>query len=216
VTRAQDPAAKSVWDGVYTGEQATRGRTLYAADCGSCHGPALEGGEGKALAGKPFWDKWRDRSLGDLLSYVSANMPLHAPASLSASTYADIVAHILKTNDLPAGSRELTSASGAVRIVAKDGSTELPASTLARVVGCLTGTDANTWRVVKASKPERSPTQTSAADVPSSDREYSLKFVLQSLKSMVGQKVAVTGLLIGDGGADGINVSAVQPAGSCN
>jgi mono/diheme cytochrome c family protein len=211
-------APKTVWDGAYTGEQATRGRSLYAADCASCHGSSLEGGEGTALAGKAFWDKWRERSVGDLLSYVSANMPLMAPGSLSPATAADIVAHILKSNDLPTGAQELSSSSGAgVQIVARDGSSELSASTLARVVGCLTGTDANSWRLVKASRPERSPAKTPAAEVPLGDREFALKFVLQSLKSMVGQKVAVTGLLIGDGGADGVNVSSVQSvASACN
>jgi len=203
---------------VFTTAQADRGRPQYAAQCGSCHGQALEGGEGTALVGKPFWDKWRERSLGDLVTYVSKNMPLLAPGSLSPGAYDDIVAHILKANELPTGAQELTPTSVAgIRIVAKDGSTELAASTLARVVGCLTGTDANTWRVVKASRPERSPSQTPAADVAPGDREFALKFVLQSLKSMVGHKVAVTGLLLGDGGVDGLNVSSVQSvAPACN
>ena len=35
---------RSVWDGVYTSEQAQRGSTLYANSCASCHGSALGGG----------------------------------------------------------------------------------------------------------------------------------------------------------------------------
>ena len=48
VARGQ-PAA-SVWDGVYTEEQAERGQALYAKDAPSCHGAALTGGEDGASA----------------------------------------------------------------------------------------------------------------------------------------------------------------------
>ena len=42
--RAQEEqAARSVWEGVYTEEQARRGAELYAQECASCHGPLLTG-----------------------------------------------------------------------------------------------------------------------------------------------------------------------------
>ena len=37
-----------------------------------------------------------------------------------------------------------------------------------------------------------------------------LKFVVTRLDALVGSRVAVSGLLIGDGGVDGINVTAVN------
>jgi hypothetical protein len=40
-----------------------------------------------------------------------------------------------------------------------------------------------------------------------------LKFVLTRLDSFVGQRVSVTGLLIGAGGANGLNVSTVNKVG---
>ena len=40
---------KSVWDGVYTKEQADNGKTLYAKECGSCHGDQLTGGFGGGI-----------------------------------------------------------------------------------------------------------------------------------------------------------------------
>jgi hypothetical protein len=46
------------------------------------------------------------------------------------------------------------------------------------------------------------------------DRQYALKFVLQPLAPLVGQQVAVVGILLGDGGADGINVSTVTAVAS--
>ena len=218
--RAQAPAVTTVWDGAYTTTQADRGRTLYGSYCGGCHGASLEGREGKALAGTAFWNQWREQSVGDLLAYVSKNMPQGAAVgTLSPATYTDIVAHILRANDLPPGQTELTAASGAsIRIVAKDGSGELPASALARVVGCLAPRAADgSWHVVKATAPERVTSTDVAAPpgAPLGAREYTLKFVLRSLTGMVGQRVSVTGLLIGEGGADGINVSAVTAIGAC-
>ena len=218
---AQAPAPKTVWDGAYTQDQADRGRSAYAGQCATCHGPALEGGEGSALVGKPFWDKWREQSVGDLLAYVSKNMPLHAPGTLSPTTYSDIVAHLLKSNDLPIGPQELTLAtSSSLRIVAKDGSGELPASTLARIVGCLAPRAADgTWRVTNATVPERASNAATSppAEIPLGTREFALKFVLTPLTSMVGQRVVVTGLLLGEGGVEGVNVSTVKSvAPACN
>ncbi len=50
-------ASRSVWDGVYTDAQAKRGEALFAENCVTCHGPALEGdGEAPPLSGgEPFW-----------------------------------------------------------------------------------------------------------------------------------------------------------------
>jgi hypothetical protein len=168
----------------------------------------------------PFWDKWREQSVADLLTYVSKNMPLHAPGTLSPSAYADIVAHILKSNELPPGAQELSETSSAgIQIVSKEGSGELPASTLARIVGCLAPrAGAGDWRVVKATRPERTSASAQAAtDVPLGTREYALKFVLTPLTSLIGHRVVVTGLLIGEGGKDGVNVSTVRSvAATCD
>jgi mono/diheme cytochrome c family protein len=219
VTAAQTPTPRTVWDGVFTAEQAARGRAQYATTCARCHGAALEGGMGASLIGTPFWNKWRDQGVADLLGYVSKNMPMGVQASvLSPAVYADIVAYLLRSNDLPAGTVDLTATSGVdVRIVPQGGSTgALATATLARVVGCLApaGSDQE-WRVVKASRPERVKAITGevAADAPGGDRQYTLKFVLQPLTPLAGRKVAVVGLLIGDDGADGINVSTVTAIG---
>ena len=222
---ARQAASRTVWDGTFTPAQADRGRTEFSANCAACHGNDLQGGEGKALTGKQFWADWGDRTVGDLLAYVSKNMPSSVDGTLAgtlpSSTYADIVAHILRTNGFPAGTQEVTANSGAgVRIVNKDGPSELPASTVARVVGCLgpKGADGN-WRLTKASRPERAtpPPAVAARDVPAGDRDYALKFVLRNLTTMVGHKVAVTGLLLGDGGVDGLNVNSVDSvADTCN
>jgi S-disulfanyl-L-cysteine oxidoreductase SoxD len=219
---AQAPA-RTVWDGVFTAEQVERGKAQYAVVCARCHGDSLEGGMGASLIGTSFWNEWREQSVADMVDYVAKNMPMGRQAEpLSAVESADLVAFVLKSNDLPTGTTALTLASGTgVRIVAKDGGTgELPPTTLARVVGCLAPQAADrSWHLTKASRPER----VKAIDGPvpagsvNANRQYALKFVLQSLTPLVGRQVAVVGLLMGEGGADGINVSTVTPvAGTCD
>ena len=102
---AQD---KSVWDGVYTEEQATRGETTYEQECATCHLADLLGdGIAPALTGAAFDFRWSDLSVGDMFVAIRATMPQGAPASLSPQGYADIVAYMLKRNDFPAGDVEL-------------------------------------------------------------------------------------------------------------
>src|SRR6187549_1799797 len=95
---AQAPPARTVWDGVFSADQAERGRNQYAISCARCHGGSLEGGMGRSLVGTSFWNKWREQSVGDLLDYVSKNMPMGqtSTATLSPPVYADIVAFLLK------------------------------------------------------------------------------------------------------------------------
>src|SRR5689334_21161715 len=52
-------AKRSVWDGVYTEDQAQRGKELYAEHCVRCHGENLESnGPVKALSGPDFAANW--------------------------------------------------------------------------------------------------------------------------------------------------------------
>ena len=98
---------RTVWEGAYTEAQAVRGMTAFGQSCAGCHVLAAEG---KApLVGDSFWKSFAQTSVGDLLQYVSANMPNGKPGSLSESTYTDLVALILKSNGFPAGTTELGS-----------------------------------------------------------------------------------------------------------
>lgn len=217
-TAQTSSAARTVWDGVYTEAQAARGAMAFGQSCAGCHALAPEG---KApLTGEPFWKSFAQKTAGDLLDFVSVNMPNGTPGSLSQSTYEDIVAFILKSNGFPAGTTELgrTAVAGA-QIVPKDGSTELPADALVRVVGCLARSGAD-WVVTNATSPERAelvaPAGGADATRPLGKRTMTLKFVVTRLDPLAGSRVAVNGLLIGAGGADGINVTAVsRVAGKC-
>ena len=202
---------RTVWDGVYTEAQAARGQMAYGPNCAGCHALAAQG---KApLAGDAFWKSFAQKTVGDLLEFVSANMPNGTPGSLAESTYADLVALILKTNGFPAGATELArNTISGVQIIPKDGSAELPADALARVVGCL-GRSGADWVVTNATAPERAERVTPAGDDatrPLGSRTMALKFVVTKLDALAGSRVAVSGLLIGAGGADGINVTTVS------
>jgi hypothetical protein len=181
----------------------------FGQSCAGCH---VLVPEGKApLVGEQFWKSFQQKSVGDLLEFVSKYMPNGTPGSLSAAAYQDIVAVMLKSNGFPAGSSQL-GANTVAEIIPKDGSTELPADALVRVVGCLARSGAD-WVVTNATTPERAervaPTAEDAAR-PLGSRTMTLKFVVTRLDTLAGSRVAVSGLLIGVGGADGINVTTVS------
>jgi mono/diheme cytochrome c family protein len=106
---AQD-ATKSVWDGVYTDDQAKRGQGSYASECASCHGDQLTGGEmAPPLAGGEFMSNWSGLTVGDLYERIRTGMPPANPAKVSREAKADIVAFILAYNKFPAGKQEMAS-----------------------------------------------------------------------------------------------------------
>jgi S-disulfanyl-L-cysteine oxidoreductase SoxD len=99
---------RSVWDGVYTKEQARRGQTTYQEVCLKCHGETLDGGEGGApLAGEEFRQKWNAKTVGALFALIRKTMPSDDPGGLSSREYSDLVAYILSVNEYPAGQKEL-------------------------------------------------------------------------------------------------------------
>src|SRR5688572_8983713 len=83
--------AKTVWDGVYTQQQATRGASSFTASCARCHS-VEPNDERRPLTGKAFWQSHRESTVDRLLDYVSKNMPNGAGGSLEANVYADLVA----------------------------------------------------------------------------------------------------------------------------
>jgi mono/diheme cytochrome c family protein len=104
-------ARRSVWDGVYTDEQAKRGEAQYARNCESCHGADLSGNqvnEIPALAWDAFLTQWGDRTVRDLYETVNRSMPKDNPKSLNARAYIDVIAYLLQSNKFPSGSRDLS------------------------------------------------------------------------------------------------------------
>jgi hypothetical protein len=100
VSAAQMPGAPSTLSGVYTDEQASRGKDVYAGSCRSCHTPASH-------TGATFNKWWRGKQLSDLFLFVSTRMPKNDPGSLAPDDVADVMAYLLKMNAMPVGKEEL-------------------------------------------------------------------------------------------------------------
>lgn len=101
--RAQAPAS-SVWGGVFTAEQAERGKIAYAEQCAACHGAGAAGIDvAPALAGSGFLNNWNNTTAGDLFTRIKDTMPLSAPGSLPGREVADIQAYLFQINGFPAG-----------------------------------------------------------------------------------------------------------------
>jgi mono/diheme cytochrome c family protein len=211
---AQDakPTGPTVWDGVFTDAQADRATGIFSQSCERCHTLTSEGT--RPLSGDKFWEGYTQKTVGDLLNFVKTNMPNGQGGSLPGPTYNDLVALILKSNGFPAGKTEVTPETVAnVQIIPKDGPGELPNNTLVRVVGCLAQKSGSDWTLTSATTPQRidktGPVPEDATR-PLGDRTVTLKFVLNRLDTFVGQRMSVTGILIGAGGVNGINVATVN------
>ena len=113
---AQSPA--SVWDGIYSDEQAGRGAALYQTACGSCHGEKLQGKrQTPALTGSDFVMDWSGMTVGDLFDKIQTSMPADKPGSLSREQNASLVAYLLSVNKFPSGKAELSSDAERLRLI---------------------------------------------------------------------------------------------------
>ncbi len=108
-TAAQD-AKSTIWDGVFTEEQAKRGENAYMKSCAKCHADDLLGStNAPALVGQPFFARFDRTSADDVLDVIRRTMPQEAPDTLGMPVYADIVSFMLKSNGAPAGKVELST-----------------------------------------------------------------------------------------------------------
>lgn len=97
-------AARTVAEGVYSAEQARRGKAGYEAKCAVCHGMGLEGADAAPpLAGGRFLDNWKGQSVHALVTRTRTTMPLNEPGSMGMAETSEIVAYMLQANQFPAG-----------------------------------------------------------------------------------------------------------------
>jgi cytochrome c len=126
---------RSVADGVYTADQARRGRDQYRKRCVLCHqangqgrraapqipGESLEregDKEAPPVAGAAFLAKWNGQTAKDLFEVLVGTMPVGGVGSLSPQEYTDVVAYLLEMNKFPAGSQELPAGRDALALIA--------------------------------------------------------------------------------------------------
>jgi cytochrome c len=101
---------RSTSQGVYSEAQADRGEREFGRSCEHCHGRALEGDSAREvppLTGEVFTSKWNGRPLKTLADLVRQSMPADNRGKLSARSYTELVAFLLKANDFPAGGEDL-------------------------------------------------------------------------------------------------------------
>jgi mono/diheme cytochrome c family protein len=113
--------SRSVQDGVYTKQQAERGKAIYGEQCAKCHGQALNGGEGSPeLSGAAFVSRWSGNSVGALFEFIRKTMPTDDPGNLSTRQCADITSYILSSNGFPSGEKDLENSAAALNDIRFD------------------------------------------------------------------------------------------------
>ena len=94
----------------YAPDQAAAGKTVYAAQCGSCHGRNLGGSEfATPLNGTAFSLNWGGKPLADLFTFIRTRMPPTAMGSLTPEATAGVVAYLLEVNGAKAGDGPLAT-----------------------------------------------------------------------------------------------------------
>lgn len=228
---AQGPA--TVWSGVYTAEQAARGKTAYDASCSGCHGPYLEGfrttGSAKALAREPFLDRWDGGTVDELYHFIRENMPKSTAAirsdGIPDATKLDIVAYILQVNEFPAGSSPLTPSNMTGVLIQSKGGIKTPKNGMTvQAVGCVAQLDGK-WMLTKATEPVRTRNDVLSAGAEleanakkSGNATVELVDAYPEPSAFKGQKVEVKGLYMAAAGkTPGINLLYLQKvANSCD
>lgn len=115
----QAGASRSVWDGVYSDEQAKRGQSAYLDECARCHSDTLlgAGDAGPPLVGEVFISKWNGQSVGDLFELVRTTMPQDSAGRLTRQQTSDILACVLQGNGFPPGQRALDTDLAALNMI---------------------------------------------------------------------------------------------------
>ena len=111
---AQVAPPSSTREGVYTEEQAERGKEIMRDICAECHMDDEFMGT--------FIKSWAGASVGDLFEEVSTKMPEDRPGSMRPREYAQVLAYIFQLNGLPAGEVPMSSSIEELREIIIEGS----------------------------------------------------------------------------------------------
>jgi mono/diheme cytochrome c family protein len=112
--------SKTLSDGVFSADQALRGKSGYDGVCARCHGVPLTGsqGNGPTLKGPAFLAHWDKDTLGSLYTKIRDTMPQGSPGTLTDDVKLQILAYVLQQNGFPAGQSDLPGDVGALEEVA--------------------------------------------------------------------------------------------------
>jgi len=90
----------STANGVFTVEQAARGKQVYEKSCQNCHQTEFYT---ERLA------RWENKPVGALFQALSTTMPADNVGSLLTSEYLDVMTYVFSITGSPAGKAELTT-----------------------------------------------------------------------------------------------------------
>ena len=99
---------RSVWSGVYSAAQASRGEYDYKDDeCSICHAEDLSGDSGVTeLAGSDFMTDWDGKSVLQLVRHMHS-MPMGGSNDIGLVEATELTAFLLRENGIPAGNSDL-------------------------------------------------------------------------------------------------------------
>lgn len=95
-------AGRSTLSGVYTADQAKKGREVFTGFCAGCHTVASH-------SGPAFAARWAGHPLSEFFDYIMRLMPKSAPGTLTEDEYVWVTAYVLKLNGMPPSPRELSA-----------------------------------------------------------------------------------------------------------
>jgi mono/diheme cytochrome c family protein len=102
---AQD--TRTTQDGIYTADQAQRGKQVYVQVCSECH--PLDWYQGDIMRA------WEGAPISIFFQIIQTTMPKSNPGSLPRKDYVDMLAYILELNGMPPGEESLSSRSSTLR-----------------------------------------------------------------------------------------------------
>jgi len=111
---------RSVRSGVYTAAQAGRGERTYEEKCLNCHAT-------EQFVGPAYMNSWTSQPALAWFQAIRSTMPQDNPGSLRRQEYADLLAYLLKLNDMPAGDEELKGTDAALTQILIEGPYKTPA-----------------------------------------------------------------------------------------
>jgi mono/diheme cytochrome c family protein len=91
---------ESTADGIFTAAQAQRGAGLFDQHCARCHSI-------QEFTGRTFNTVWAGTPVSALYLRIANTMPMDQPGSLGTDQTTALMAHILDSNGMPAGSTPL-------------------------------------------------------------------------------------------------------------
>jgi hypothetical protein len=115
----------STLTGVYTEEQAKRGKEAYLNLCKSCHNPST---------GDAFSGRWGGKTLYELFTYIYETMPDNNPRTVDEVSNADIIGYLLQATGMPVGTRDVPIAADSLKAIRIEVKKEKPPTTGAHAV----------------------------------------------------------------------------------